>query len=325
MALASIRRNSFLVLGRAGMDLYADPPGTQAQHADRFFACLGGSAGNVAAGIARLGGQASLVTAVSDDSVGRFTLNELRRYGVDISNIAVVGDGLRTSLAVVETRLEDFQSVIYRNGAADLSVTPDQSRSIRYDRYGALIMAGTVLASEPARSATFAAIDLARQADLAVIFDIDDRPYTWASADDAAATYAKAARLSDIVIGNDQEFAVMAGPAGDGLQCAVDLVRTTAEVVVFKRGQDGARTFTKDGTFESGVFPVKALKPVGAGDAFMAGFVTALASGISVEAAVTRGSAAAAIVVSGIGCAPAMPTPTKLADFLAHHPGPSAP
>ena len=325
MALASIRRNSFLVFGRAGMDLYADPPGTQAQTANRFFACLGGSAGNVAAGIARLGGTASLVTAVSDDSVGRFTLNELQSYGVDISNISVVGDGLRTSLAVVETRLEDFQSVIYRNGAADLAVTVDQARSVPYDRYGALIMAGTVLASEPSRSATFEAIELARRAGLAVIFDIDDRPYTWASPEDAAATYARAGALSDIVIGNDQEFAVMAGPAGDGLQCALDLVRTTAEIVVFKRGQDGARTFTKDGAFDSGIFPVKALKPVGAGDAFMAGFVTALASDMGVETAVARGSAAAAIVVSGIGCAPAMPTPTELSDFLAHHPGPSAP
>ena len=323
MALEGLRRSRFLVFGRAGMDLYADPPGAKAESAHQFFACLGGSAGNVAAGIARLGGHAGLVTAVSDDSVGRFVRNELQRYGVDTTHVAVAGNGLRTSLAVVETRLEDFQSVIYRNGAADLAVTAAQSRSIAYADFGALLLAGTVLATEPSRTAAFTAIDLARRAGLTVVLDIDMRPYTWASAEDAAATYGKAAALSDIVVGNDEEFAVLAGPGADPLQRAEDLVRSTAQIAIFKRGQHGARTFTRDGAFDTGVFSVTARKPVGAGDAFMAGFIMSLADDRGVDDSVVRGSAAAAIVVSGIGCAPAMPTSAELETFIADNPGPT--
>lgn len=323
MALEGLRRKRFLVYGRAGMDLYADPPGAKAEGAQRFFACLGGSAGNVAAGIARLGGEAGLVTAVSDDSVGRFVRNQLRDYGVDITHVAVVGDDRRTSLAVVETRLEDFQSVIYRNGAADLAVTAEQSRSIAYADYGALLLAGTVLAAEPGRSAAFTAIDLARRAGLTVVLDIDMRPYTWSSPEDAAATYGKAAALSDIVVGNDEEFAVLAGPDNDPLRRAEELVHSTAQIAVFKRGQHGARTFTRDGAVDTGVFTVAARKPVGAGDAFMAGFITSLADGRGLDDSVVRGSAAAAIVVSGIGCAPAMPTSAELDAFIADHPGPT--
>lgn len=325
MALDGLRRNRFLVFGRAGMDLYADPPGEKAESARQFFACLGGSAGNVAAGIARLGGHAGLVTAVSDDSVGRFVCNQLRDFGVDIAHVSVVGEGRRTSLAVVETRLDDFQSVIYRNGAADLAVTAANARAVSYADYGALLLAGTVLAAEPGRTAAFTAMDLARQAGLTVVFDIDMRPYTWASADEAADVYGKAAGLSDVVVGNDEEFSVLTGPGGDPLRRAEDLARTSAQIAVFKRGERGARTFTRHGAFDTGVFPVDARKPVGAGDAFMAGLVTSLADDRTVEDSVMRGSAAAAIVVSGIGCAPAMPTADELAAFIADHPGPTGP
>ena len=57
----------------------------------------------------------------------------------------------------------------------------------------------------------------------------------------------------------------------------------------------------------------------------MAGFVTGLAEGLSLHDAVLRGSACAAIVVTKVGCAPAMPTPAELADFIASHPGPTIP
>ncbi|MDH3262611.1 MAG: PfkB family carbohydrate kinase, partial [Paracoccaceae bacterium] len=66
--------NRFLVLGRAGMDFYADPPGTRVEAATSFLAALGGSSANIAAAITRQGGTASLVTTISDDAVGQFCL-----------------------------------------------------------------------------------------------------------------------------------------------------------------------------------------------------------------------------------------------------------
>ena len=94
-----LHSNSFLVVGRAGMDLYADPPGTLAEEAVRFTSALGGSAANIAAGIVKLGGAATLLTTVSDDAVGRFVLRELERYGVERTHVRTVGGQLRTSLA----------------------------------------------------------------------------------------------------------------------------------------------------------------------------------------------------------------------------------
>jgi 5-dehydro-2-deoxygluconokinase len=67
------------------------------------------------------------------------------------------------------------------------------------------------------------------------------------------------------------------------------------------------------------------LKPTGAGDSFMGGFVSGLAAGYDLKTAVLRGSACASLVVSRVGCAPAMPTPTELDAFLNTHPGPTIP
>ncbi len=181
-----------------------------------------------------------------------------------------------------------------------------------------------MFASEPSRSATFTAFNLARDAGLPVIFDIDFRPYSWPSAQEAAEVYSRAASYCDIVIGNDDEFGVMAGDKSRGLAFAEDLARTTAQIVVYKMGPEGSITFTPDGSFRTGIFKVDALKPTGAGDSFMGAFIASYAAGMPLEQCVERGSAAAAIVVSRIGCAPAMPTPAEIDTFIANHPGISA-
>jgi 5-dehydro-2-deoxygluconokinase len=302
----------FLVLGRAGLDLYADPPGTRVEDALVFKAALGGSAGNIAAGIARLGGAVDLVTTVSNDAVGRYTLNELAKYGVGTQHVTAVGGEARNSLAVVETRAENCQSVIYRNGAADFQLTVDHVQNIPYTDYSALIIAGTALAVEPSRAATFLAMELAAKAGLQIIIDVDYRPYSWVSAEDARETCLRAAKLSTIVIGNDDEFAVMGG----GLDLAKSL---PAEIVIYKMGERGSVTFHGGQSFETGIFKVKALKPTGAGDSFMAAFVTSLAHGMDVKSSVHRGSAAAAIVVTRVGCSSAMPTQDELSNFMVTH------
>jgi len=309
-----LRFNRFMVLGRAGMDLYADPPGSRTEEALRFTSALGGSAANIAAGVVRLGGSASLVTAVSDDAVGRFVRRELARYGIDTSRVTRLGGQCRTSLAVVETRAEDCQSVIYRNDVADLLLTEAHVAGIDFDGYGALIVTGTALAVEPSRSATLSAMAQARAVGVPVVLDVDYRPYSWVSAADAATTCRMAAEASDMVVGNDVEWDVMAG-GSSGLAYAGQLAAGRA-TAIYKMGERGSISLTGGARFETPIYRVTALKPTGAGDAFMAGLVTGLAAGLDLSSSVRRGTAAAAIVVTRVGCAPASPSAEKLDQFI---------
>ncbi|QCO55959.1 5-dehydro-2-deoxygluconokinase [Pseudorhodobacter turbinis] len=320
--IAAIKKNRFVVVGRVGMDLFPGP-GIATEDADTFTADMGGSSANIAAGIVKLGGQAALVTRVSDDAVGRFCINKLRHYCVDTTYVTPVGGEARNSLALYESRVAGHQSVIYRNGAADFEMTAEDVEAVDYSQFCALITAGTVFAAEPSRSATFRAFELARAAGLPIIFDVDYRPYSWPSREVAAEVLSKAGAMSDVIIGNDDEFGFMAGDKDKGLAMARELSLSSAGIVVYKMGEHGAVTFRDGEALRTGIYPVTALKPTGAGDSFMAGFLTGLAGGHDLKTAVLRGSACAAIVVAKPGCAPAMPYPADLDHFLAGHPGPT--
>lgn len=319
--LNQLRRNKFVIIGRAGIDFYADPPGTKTEEATQFFSCLGGSSANIGVALVKLGGQASLVTCVSDDALGRLAVNELGKYGIDATHVRSVGGEVRTSLAVVETRIEDHQSVIYRNNAADFQMNDADIDRVDFSQFGALITTGTVLAAQPSRDATLKAFKLAKAAGVPIIFDVDYRPYSWTSDEEAANVYSEAAQYCDVIIGNDDEFGVMAGSKSDGFPLSQKLAQQAGRIIVYKKGEFGSTTFYDGRSFDTGIFRVNALKPTGAGDSFLGAFIASLASGESVEDSVARGSAAAAIVVSRVGCAPAMPTPNELNSFIKTHSG----
>ncbi len=316
--VARLRKNRFLVVGRAGLDLYADPPGTEIENAKGFQAALGGSAANIAVAISRQGGMCSLFTAVSDDAVGRYVIKALSDYGVDTHYVKTVGGEARNSLAVVETRAENCQSIIYRNGAADFEVSEADASAVDYSVFAALIVTGTGLAREPSRGATLMALQLARAAGLVTIIDIDYRPYSWASKSEARQVCSAATACCDIIFGNDDEFAVLSD-GGDSLQHAEAMASVQGSIIVHKMGDKGCVTFANGTRIDTPIFEVKALKPTGAGDGFMGGFIAALTTGSTVQDALRHGAATAAIVVTRVGCAPAMPSAADVQTFMQTH------
>lgn len=312
-----MRLNRFAVLGRVGMDLHADPPGTEIDQALTYTAAIGGSAGNTAVALARQGAHASLLSKVSEDPVGRFCLAQLQSYGVDTRHVTFSRGETRTSLALTETRAPSCQTVLYRNGAADFDLTEADVQALDFAPLSALVVTGTALARDPSRQAATKAMARARQAGTLVVLDIDHRAYSWSSAAEAAQVCLAAAANADIVVGNDDEFALLAGTHAEGPGLARNLAMSGALFAVFKRGAQGCITFTPDYAFETGIFPVKTRKPTGAGDGFMGGMLAGLAQGFPLETAIRRGAATAALIVAGIGCAPASPDRAALDAFLA--------
>ena len=322
-ALDGIKGGKFVVVGRVGMDL-SPSDGAQTERATDMMVAMGGSSANIAAGLVKLGLSADLVTCVSDDAIGRYCLNQLDAYGVGRTHVRTIQGEERTSLAVYETRVKDHQSVIYRNNAADFQMDLQDVESVDYTQFTALITAGTVFAAEPSRTAAFRAFDLAKAAGIPIIFDVDYRPYSWPSPAVAADVLSRAGALADVIVGNDEEFGFMAGGIEKGRAKALELAKTSAEIVVYKMGHLGAVTFADGVEIITSIFEVEAVKPTGAGDSFMAGFMAALSEGRDTRDAILRGSACASIVVAQPGCAPAMPDTDQLDSFLLEHPGPTA-
>ena len=313
--ISKIQKNNFLLIGRAGVDIYPDPPGTKTENAKKYLTHLGGSSANMGVQLTKYGGSCSLLTRVSNDALGKFALNQLDYYGVKNNLVKFEDNESRISFAIVESTTEDHQSIIYRHKAADLFLNKSDIENSNVQKYECILITGTSLAAEPSRSAVLYALQLAKEKNIPVIMDIDYRPYTWESADKAKQIYNLACDYCSGIIGNDDEFAILSGSYNEGLNYAKK-ISANCDLVVYKMGEKGSITFANNKEIKKGIFPVKPLKPTGAGDSFLGSLIGALLKKYDLQKAIEIGSAAAAIVVTKVGCAPAMPDLNEVLDFM---------
>ena len=316
--ISKIQKNNFLLIGRAGVDIYPDPPGTKTENTNKYVTHLGGSSANMGVQLTKYGGTCSLLTRVSNDALGKFAINQLDSYGVKSDLVKLEDNESRISFAIVESTIVDHQSIIYRHKAADLFLNKNDIENSNLQNYECILITGTSLAAEPSRSAVLYALKLAKEKKIPVIMDIDYRPYTWESEDKAKEIYNLAGDYCSGIIGNDDEFAILSGNYDDGLSYAKKISRN-CDLVIYKMGEKGSITFANNEEIQRGIFPVKPLKPTGAGDAFMGSLIGALLKNYDLQRAIEIGSAAAAIVVTKVGCAPAMPDLDEVLDFMKNN------
>ena len=223
-----------MVVGRAGMDIYPMPDGTRVEDAHELVNDVGGSSGNIAVSIAKQGHPVMLLSAVSNDGVGRFVTRSLGEYGVDTRHCFVTTGLERTSLAMAETTTDSPDVTIYRNDAADLAITPAHAEAVDVAALGAIIITGTALSREPSRSACERLVELAGDEGCPVVLDIDYRAQAWASPNEAREILAGMARRVQMPVGNDEEFDLIAG--GGGRDFAAGLAEDGA-LVLYKMGE----------------------------------------------------------------------------------------
>lgn len=315
------RKLDAIVLGRAGVDLYAREANVDIADISGFDKYVGGSAANIAVAINRLGANVGFIGCVADDSFGRYVTGYLEKQGINLDGMMFDNTGSRTSVAFTEMKPSQCDVLIYRNNASDLKLKTEQINPDYINKSKTLIVTGTALSESPSREATLLAMQYARRSGTIVILDVDYRPNTWRSDVDASIYYGLAANLSDIVIGNREEFDMMETVAAPGNknddETAARFLKGNARIVIIKAGELGSRVYSKDGhKFEQGIYKVEAKKPFGAGDAFAGALIWTLLNGGTLEKGVSNGSAAAAINVSGTSCTEAMPTQDELEHFI---------
>src|SRR5579875_2480307 len=243
-----------------------------------------GAESNVAIGVRRLGHPSAWIGRVGDDELGRMIVELLRREDVGVGAVRY-DPGAATALMFKERRMADVVRVTYyRKGLAGSRI---------------LHVTGITPALSPtARAATHHAIDLARAAGVTVSFDLNYRAALWSRAE-AAAEYRELCRRSDLVFAGEDELGII-DDERDSLEVAKEIGADGPEVVV-KQGSDGACAVTADAVVSAPAVPVSAIDPVGAGDAFVAGYLAARLDGGGVEARLAQGCACGAFAVSVLG------------------------
>ena len=105
------KSKKILVIGRAGMDIYPEPPGTKISEVKSFSTHLGGSAANTCVALSQLGVKSDLLTCVSEDAIGEYIFEKLKEFNVGSNLCRKVDNKFQTQVAVVETILKNNQSI----------------------------------------------------------------------------------------------------------------------------------------------------------------------------------------------------------------------
>ncbi len=325
-----------VAIGRSCVDLYGVQTGGRLEDMMSFAKYVGGSPTNTAIGAARLGLRSSLVTRVGADHFGRFVREELQREDVDTQGV-VTDAGRLTALAFLGIRDPDtFPLLFYRENCADMALTEDDIDPDLLQRTRAVLINGTHLSQPNVFAASMRACRMAREAGAKVVFDVDYRPVLWGLAPkdmgedrfvanpDVTARLQDVLPLCDLVVGTEEEMHILGGST-DTVTALRAIRAHTGALLVCKRGALGCSAFPgeipdrlDDGVVGRG-FAVEVFNVLGAGDAFMAGFLSGWLRDEPLEKACEYGNACGAIVVSRHGCAPAMPTARELHQFIDEH------
>ena len=310
------RTYDVLAMGRSCIDLYAHEIGVPITGVRSFDAYVGGCPLNISVGTRRLGLRSALLTAVGEDQVAEFVLHFLEREGVETGFIAKK-PGHRTSAVVLTIMPPDsFPLTYYRDNCADREMTIDDVRRAPVADSAMLLVTGTGLSHEPARSATFYAARTAREAGTRVLVDLDYRPDQWPNRTTFSEQMRSLLSRAHLVVGTEEETRAAADT--DHLEGAVAVVlKTGVEALVLKRGGAGATVF-QAGTphIDVAPFKIEVLNVLGAGDAFASGFIYGLRQDWPLDRAARIANAVGAIVVTRRACANDMPTLQEVEAFV---------
>jgi 2-dehydro-3-deoxygluconokinase len=236
-----------------------------------FRVGIGGSESNVAIGMRRLGLPATWFGCIGDDELGRLIRRELRGEDVDVRAALVSAqNGLmmrsRRSGGVVKVQY-------YRAGSAGAQLGPQHLDDDAIRAAAVLHVTGiTIALSDSAAAAVRHAMDTARAASVPISLDINYRAGLWDRAS-ASDTLRQVVRGSDIVFATEYEAGLIVDECA-AYDMAVAIAGLGPKEVVVKRGADGAVSYVEGQAFEEPALQVAVVDPVGAGDAFAAGYLS---------------------------------------------------
>jgi fructokinase len=318
-------------LGEMILDMFASEKGKDYSEVPAFIPVPGGAPANAAVAAARLGAESAFIGKVGDDPFGRRLAAVLSENGVQTSGM-LFDRSARTTLNFMT--IPDVNTVVtffYRNPGADMMLRPDELDRDLITHSQVLHFGSVSLTEEPARSATLAAARIAREAGVAVSFDVNYRSSLW-PVERALPVIREALGLADIVKVNEIELEMLAG-TGDAEVACRRALESGSSLCVATLGPGGSAWATREAHGSARGFAVEAVDATGCGDAFAGAMLCRLlaagagprqgklAWGKSLEpaalqASVVYANAAGALTATKKGVIPSLPFAREVEAFL---------
>lgn len=325
---------TIVTLGELLIDMFPAEQGRSLTEVSAFYPKPGGAPANVAVAARRLGAETAFIGKVGDDAFGHFLVAVLRREGVETRG-AVLDHEARTTMAFIAKPDPDHaEFVFYRNPGADFRLQAAELDQELLSTARILHFGSLSLNHEPARSATWAAIESARQAGALISFDVNYRPALWDDPAEAITLTQQTIPMVDMIKVNEVELALLSGleidPQNENaiFQAAQSILDQGVQAVVITLGPHGSAFCSATHRLRAPGFRVETVDAIGCGDAFIAGLLTRLShiEGLLhdqpldfIREALTFANAVGALTSTKQGVIPALPTLSEVESFLSEH------
>lgn len=261
-----------VAIGELLIDFVPQQKGCALDEVTHFERVAGGAPANVAAAVARLGGNAAMISQVGEDAFGTHILKVLRANGVDTSYVFRTGRA-NTGLAFVSldaTGNREFS--FFRNPSADLFLEEGQIVPDMFTECAALHFCSVDLVDWPVRAAHRRAVALAKQAGALISFDPNVRLPLWSSPADCQAAIREFLPSADLVKLSDDEVEFVTG-CTDERAAAEKLFGMGCRLLIVTRGAAGSAAYTPHAEGFAETIRVPVTDTTGAGDSFIGSFL----------------------------------------------------
>src|SRR5918998_2074165 len=283
------------------------------RHAARLELKVGGAESNVAIALSRLGISAGWVSFLGGDEPGQLVLDRIRGEGVDTSRVRRLQDHptglyLREQVGVA-TRVYYYRGNSAASAMAEEAFDPGYLEGVEF-----LHLTGiTPALSEECRRFVLWAAEEAGESGTRLSFDVNNRSKLW-SPQEARAFAQELLPRVDLFFAGDEEARALWGR--DDEEFLRELAGMGPQEIVLKKGGEGSVAVLRNEVLEQPAFPVEEVDPIGAGDAFAAGYLAGNLWGLDPEQRLRVANAMGALGVATLGDYEGLPNSDELWAFL---------
>ncbi len=285
----------------------------------------GGAPANVLVALQKLGHKTAFIGKVGADMHGDFLRKTIEDNDIDCSGLISDPDYFTTLAFVALDESGDRSFSFARKPGADTQLTASELPLAVIQNTKVFHVGSLSLTDEPARSATVAALKIAKDAGAIMSYDPNYRDSLWTSAEEASTQMRSILPYMDLIKISAEECPLVTD-FDEPADAAKALLDGGASVVVVTLDADGAYVAAKDGAGIVESFRVDAVDTTGAGDSFWGGFLAAFCESGKAPADVSFaeaaefakfGNAVASLCVRKRGAIPAMPEREAVEALLA--------
>lgn len=310
-------------MGELLIDFVALESGISVGEASGFEKKPGGAPANVAVAVKRLGSESAFLGQVGDDPFGHYLADVLKNEGVDVSGLRFSQEA-RTMLAFVSLAAGGERSFnFYRHPSADMLMTPDDVAKDVIESSDLFHFGSITMISSPAKEATLAAAEHAKNSAKLISYDPNLRLALWESEEAARAGMRLGLDYAHIVKISEEEMDTVLNE-GETIE---ELFVTFPQIklVLLTHGAGGSTVYTPKGKIARiAGFKVNSVDTTGAGDSFMAGILVGVLEQIGDSGDFNQldykkllrfANASGALATTGRGAIPSLPTRKVVEDF----------